>query len=180
MHKDYYKVQEDLIKNKIYQENLAIHSKILGILEWSNRSNWFDQITPLIKEVDMINRKSRFSEDDGTDFYTSDWFTFIPEELDINYPWKFNIGDIVTDGNDIMVVIHLPDIHPQNIDYNQLRVIDYGNKYWIIRLDENGNNKDKDDPVYYLHNSFNENQLQKVDEITSNYWKQKIKNKNLY
>lgn len=177
MHKDFYKIQEELKKNTIYQENKKNLQKIFDILDWNNRANWYNEIVPMIESVDNINRISIVSKDDKTDFYSETSFAFIPEELDVNYNWKFDIGDIVTDGNDIMVIIHLPEIHPKNNDYEKNRVMFNGNTYWIIRLDENGEDKDANDSTYYLHNFYNENQIKKVDAATSKFWKDKIRGK---
>ena len=149
------------------------YHKVFDILEFNERGSWSNLITPYIKKIDPINRVSYIGNKERT-------FAFIPEELDINYPWKFKIGDIVTDGNDIMVISHLPEIHPENTDYVYQRVLINGNTYWVVKLDEDGNDKDTDDPVYYLHNYFNENQIWKVDEETSNFWKEKIKDKKLF
>jgi len=147
--------------------------EILEILKnWTNRENWKSQIEPYIIKTDIELRISYITEDD--------WFAFLPEELDINYQWKFKVGDIVTDGDDIMVITHLPNIHPENKDYREELNQINGNTYWIIRLDKNGNDMDINDPTYYLHNYFNENQIWKVDEETEKKYKELMKGKKYY
>lgn len=146
------------------------------ILTKFDRSQWRSLIEPLVESVDLDNRCCYI--DDTV-------YNFIPEELNPNYSWKFNLGDIVTNGKDIMVIVSLPKLDPRlNLDMTSgveiSKVQVYGNTYGVIQLDENGDNKDSEDHYAYLHNSFNENQLRKVDEKTSNYWKQKIKDKYLY
>lgn len=179
---------------EISKKNHDINEKVFNLLEWDNRENWYRDIVPFITEVDYEDRQSNLSIPGGVSdsnsvyrfdndiefasFNDNNWFNFVPEELDINYEWKFKVGDIVTDGEDIMVIRYLPEIHPSNKDYNKFRVTYNGNTYWIIRLDKNGNCKDIEDEVCYLHTFYTENKLEKVDEQTSKYWKEKIKGKN--
>lgn len=136
-----------------------------------HRNNWFDQISPLIDEVDLNNRRSRIGD------Y---WYAFIPEELKTDHLWKFNKGDIVTNGSEIMVIRALPELDIRENDYCYIRVMEHGNTYFIIRLDENGNDKDIDNPDYYLHDFFTENQIHKVDIETEVKYKNLIKDKQFY
>lgn len=127
---------------------------IQDIFNNESRSRWKELITPYINYVDK-DRWSAIGNDNSL-------WAFIPEELDHNYNWKFNIGDIVTDGKDIMKIVQLPilDIRREfNVDLVQF----FGNRYTIIRLDENGEDKEKDNPTAYLHQDFNENQIWLVE-----------------
>ncbi len=159
-------IRNGFIKTKEFQK----------IITETDRSEWRSLVEPLIESVDILNRCC---------YIDNSIYKFLPEELDPNYKWKFNVRDIVTDGEDIMLIVSLPKLDPRsnlditsNIEIGKVQV--YGNTYGIIRLDEDGNDKNLDDHYAYLHNSFNENQLQKVDAATSNYWKQKIEGKNFY
>ena len=102
---------------------------------------------------------------DSSDEFDSSWISFIPEELDPQFQWKFNVGDIVTDGEEIMKIVALPVLDPRAEEvFNPLQIEEFGNKYSIIRLNENGENKEAGDPTAYLHQAFNIDQIRLVTQ----------------
>ena len=89
----------------------------------NNRNKWYELISPLIENVNYEN---------GCSSIGSSWYSFTPEELDINYNWKFNIGDIVKNKNgDILKIVNLPLLDPRRSEYNNLQVQEFGNKYHV-------------------------------------------------
>lgn len=129
---------------------------IIELLSVSNRSNWKELITPYILEVNMEDRISLI----GKDIEDSDYFAFIPEELNPNFKWPFNVGDTVTDGKDVMIITGLPELDPRkSILYDQDRVIEYGNRYSVVKIDKNKKDKDANNPWAYLNQKFNINQI---------------------
>lgn len=141
-----------------------------NIFKLENRNKWFELITPHIISVDEKERLTEINIDGSSSFAA-----FIPEELSPNYNWKFNIGDIVTDGKDIMKIVSLPVLDPRteslNLEeYIPDKVWEYGNMYNIIRVNEQGEDIEKDDDIAYLHQNFNINQIhlasqQEIEEI---------------
>lgn len=116
------------------------------------REQWRLLIEPLIESINYTNRCCYIDEM---------IYEFVPEELDPNYPWEFNIGDIVSDGKHTMRIQSLPLLDPRfnldissNIEVAKIQV--YGNRYTTTLLNES---EDQNDEYLYLHNTFNENQL---------------------
>lgn len=140
--------------------NKKIIKEALRIFKEEERTKWFNLIKPLIKSSNHAKRTSQIG---------GITFALLPEEISMNYKWKFKIGDIVTDGKDIMKIVQLPALHPNIIlpedkkQYLYLYMQTSGNTYSIIRLDENGEDKEKDDPIAYLHQEFNENEIWLVE-----------------
>lgn len=148
------------------------------IISEVNRSDWKKLIEPLIDSTIIENGLRQCFIDNMV-------YEFIPEELDPNFHWSFDLNDIVTDGKDIMVITNLPLLDPRSnldvtskIEISKLQT--YGNRYTVIKLDNNGNDKNLNDPYYYLHNTFNENQIWKVSDDVAEQYQNKIKGKKLY
>jgi len=149
--------------------NSDVYYTVCNIFKNVDRSEWYNLIKPLIEDVDMKTRKSKIGK------Y---WYAFIPDELKIDYPWKYNIRDILTDGTNIRVIRALPELDPRSsLDYFYMRVMEQGNTYYTIRIDENGNDIDINNDTYYLHDYFNVDKLYKLDPKTEKFYKDIIKNK---
>lgn len=132
------------------------YHKVAKIINSEPREKWKELIIPYIEEVDNEDLSCLL---DGV------WCRFTPEELDPNHKWKYNIGDIVTDGEYIMKITEYPLLDPrrtEKIDTTYLQC--YGNTYHVIKLDDNGNEYiDKFDPLYELHLEFNEKEIWRVE-----------------
>jgi len=143
--------------------------EFIDLFRKDNRTNWLHDIQPYIIKVDYNEGRSYINFEDG-EF----WVSFTPEELDSNHLWMFNIGNIVTDGKDIMKVTNYPPLHPKAESfYDPNMVIEVGNKYQVIRINEVGEDIEVKNPYAYLHQSFNEKQIhkasqQEIDEILRN------------
>lgn len=131
------------------------------IFKLENRGKWYELLEPYIIEIDYIDRMTLLGDKDSSDDFDSSWLNFIPEELDPQFQWKFNIGDIVTDGKELMKIVALPVLDPRaENEFDPLQIDEYGNRYSIIRLNKNGENKEFDNPAAYLHQKFNINEIQ--------------------
>ena len=136
--------------------SILVYKDLIEILN-RDRSKWIEQIQPHIVNT---NQKERISILD-TNFPTEE-YSFLPEELDPSYQWKFNIGDKVTNGTGIMKVIGLPVLDPRNEENFQAEAVwEFGNKYITTFIDNEGNELEDKDSDLYLH-YFNENEIQCV------------------
>jgi hypothetical protein len=81
-------------------------NELIGLLTNNPRSKWHELLQPNF--VKIVNK--------GPERYISlveegdlDYYAVIPEELKEDYPWRYNIGDIVTtNGLDRKVIEELP------------------------------------------------------------------------
>lgn len=139
---------------------LSMHDFYYKIFKLENRGKWYELLEPYIIEVDIQNRMTLIGDKDSTDEFDSYWMSLTPEELDPQFQWKFNIGDIVTDDVDIMKIVALPVLDPRSEStFNPLQIDEYGNRYFIMRLNKDGENKEAGDPIAYLHQKYNINQI---------------------
>ena len=124
------------------------------IFDLKNRANWKEMIEPHITEIDVNERMTKLDDE---------WYSFLPEELDPDFKWKFNLGDIVTDGSKILKIVHLPTLDQRSeYDFDPNHIDETGNRYFCIALNENGEELDKDNPYGYLHQKYTENQIHLV------------------
>ena len=133
--------------------NKLDYNDLIHILRIENRNNWKNEIEPYILDKNLESRTCYI--DDGFKMN----YNFLPEELDPNFNWKFNIDDIVTDGKNIMKITTLPELDPRKSEYDPELVLEFGNIYEIVRIDKDGNDIESEDPWAYLHQKFNQNQI---------------------
>jgi hypothetical protein len=127
-------------------------SNIFGRLDI--RKNWLEMISSCILEIDRIDRTTQLNDNFDS------WYAFLPEELDPEYQWPFNVGDLVTDGKYIMKIENLPALDPRaTSNYRPELVEEFGNRYYCTKIDKDGNDLEADDPVPYLHRKYNIDQI---------------------
>lgn len=137
--------------------------ELIDLLTNNPRSKWYDLLQPYF--VKIVNK--------GPERYISlieegdlDYYAVIPEELKEDYPWRYNIGDIVTtNGLDRKIIEELPAFDPRRgLEVDRVFVLasQYaGNCYYTVDLDENGNRVELNPDEFYSpeYNMFNENEL---------------------